>query len=354
MNTKIANRSAGRMQRIAIKSPFGERKMSNLRISLACGDYDRTEALRIGAVCPEGLDVTYVAIQSPPEIFARMIRGREFDVAEMSLSTYVTSRAEANFPFVALPVFPVRFFRHGNIFINRKRGVSNPKHLEGKRIGTFGYRQTASCWIRGLLMDDHGVDLSTVTWVEGGVETPWQGDSRRGGAGRPHQGAVERAPASSSLSDMLAEGSIDALLGARRPASLESSPDVALLFPDFRAVERDYFKRTGIFPIMHTIVMREDLYSENRWIAASLFKAFEESKRWANAKLRFSGTMRYMLPWMFQDIDEMDELFGGDAYPYGLEENRNTLETFCRNLKVQGLLRTVPPIESLFAPIIGE
>jgi 4,5-dihydroxyphthalate decarboxylase len=328
--------------------------MSNFRISLACGDYDRTEALRTGAVAPEGLDINYIPIQSPPEIFARMIKGQEFDVAEMSLSTYVTGRTEGNFPFVALPVFPVRFFRHGNVFVNRKRGIAKPKDLEGKRIGTFGYRQTASCWIRGFLADDHGVDLSTITWVEGGVDTPWQGDSGRAGASRPPQGSFERAPASSSLSDMLAEGSIDALLGARRPASLKSSPDVDFLFPDFRAVERDYFKRTGIFPIMHTIVIREDLYSKHRWIAASLFKAFEEAKHWADAKLRFSGTMRYMLPWMFHEVDEVDELFGGDAYPYGLEENRNTLETFCRNLRAQGLLRTVPSIEALFAPIIGE
>lgn len=328
--------------------------MTDIHISLACGDYDRTEAIRLDIVRPEGLKITYIAIQSPPEIFARMIKGGEFDVAEMSLSTYITSRTEGHFPFVAVPIFPARFFRHGNIFVNRRRGISSPKDLEGKRVGTFGYQQTASCWIRGLLADDYDVDLSTIIWVEGGVDTPWQGDSGKNGSKGVAGVRVERAPASASLNDMLADGRIDALLGARRPAALKTSPDVDFLFPNFREVERDYFQRTGIFPIMHTIVIREDVYARHPWIAASLFKAFSEAKNWAQAKMRFSGTMRYMLPWLFDELDELDTLFGGDAYPYGVEENRITLETFCDNLHAQGLVTRRPALQELFVPIIGE
>ena len=153
---------------------------------------------------------------------------------------------------------------------------------------------------------------------------------------------------------MLATGEIDALLGARRPASLKTSPDVNLLFPNFREVERDYFQRTGIFPIMHTMVIREDLQAKHPWVGESLFKAFVESKEWAKAQMRFSGTMRFMLPWMFDELDEVDELFGGDAYPYGLEENRVALEVFCKNLRAQGLLDRDLRIDDLFLPIIGE
>jgi len=328
--------------------------MANLSVCVACGEYDRMEAIRTGVVRPEGLDLTYIAIQSPPEIFARMIKGRAFDVSEISLSTYVTNRANGDFPFIAIPVFPARFFRHGNIFVNKRRGVLTPKDLEGKRIGTFGYRQTASCWIRGFLADDYGVDLSTMVWVEGGAETPWQGDSSKDPRNAIPGVRFARVPETASLSDMLASGEIDALLGARRPASLKTSHDVDFLFPNFREVERNYFLRTGIFPIMHTMVIREDLHRIHPWIAESLFKAFVDSKEWAKARMRFSGSMRFMLPWMFDEIDEIDELFGGDAYPYGLEENRLALEAFCRNARAQGLLDRDMRIDDLFVPIIGE
>lgn len=327
--------------------------MASLSLTIACGPYDRMDGIRSGAVQIEGIDATYVAIQSPPEIFARMMKTQAFDVSEMSLSSYLSARARGEFPFVALPVFPSRVFRHGNIFISKKSGITTPQDLKGKRVGTFGYRQTASVWIRGILADEYNVDAASMRWVEGGLDTPWQGDSSKDA--HPIPGIrFERAPDHTTLSDMLANGEIDALIGARIPPSLGRSSNVARLFPNQREVERDYFKRTGIFPIMHTLVIREDLYKAKSWIGVSLYKALVASKELAMREMRFSGAMRYMLPWLYDDIEEIDELFGGDPMPYGLEPNRKTLEIFARYLVAQGLLDRKVDIDEMFVPIVEE
>jgi 4,5-dihydroxyphthalate decarboxylase len=327
--------------------------MPNLHLTIACGPYDRMEAIRTGAVQIEGIDVTYVPIQSPPEIFARMMKASEFDVSEMSLSSYLSNRVRGNFPFVGLPVFPSRVFRHGNVFINRKSGISKPQDLAGRRVGTFGYRQTASVWIRGILEDEYGVDAKSIVWVEGGLDTPWQGDSSKDAHQIPDV-RFERARETTTLSEMLASGEIDGLVGARIPPSLRSSPDVVRLFPDHRHVELEYFKRTGLFPIMHMLVIREDLCRSKPWVGSSLFKGFQASKEYALREMRFSGAMRYMLPWLFDEIDEIDEVFGGDPMPYGLEANRKTLETFARYLVSQGLVDRPINIDEMFIPVIDE
>lgn len=327
--------------------------MSRLRLSMACGPYDRMEAIWTGAVLVEGAEINYIAVQSPPEIFARTIRTGEFDVAEMSLGTFLRLRHRGDFPFVGLPVFPSRVFRHGNIFINRNSGIHSPQDLDGRRIGTFGFLQTASIWIRGILKDEFKVDLSTIRWVEGGRDTPWQGDSKNE-LQTLTNATFERAPANSTLSELLADGKIDALIGARRPASFGSSPDVTLLFPDYRTREREYFQRTQIFPIMHMIVIQEDVYENNRWLASSLFKAFVAAKEMALEQMRFSGAMRYMLPWLYDEIDEVDALFAGDPWLYGLEPNRRVLETFCRYLKEQALVDSPIELEKLFVSVVGE
>jgi 4,5-dihydroxyphthalate decarboxylase len=327
--------------------------MANVALTIACGPYDRMEGIRTGAVQIEGIDATYLGIQSPPEIFARMMKSQEFDVSEMSLSTYLTRRARGDFPFVGLPVFPSRVFRHGNIFINTKCGIKSPEDLNGRRVGTFGYRQTASVWIRGILKDEWDVDTNSFVWVEGGLDTPWQGDSSKDS--EPIADVrFERAKENATLSDMLAAGEIDALIGARRPPSLGRSPDVALLWPNYRQMEREYYERTRMFPIMHMMVLREELHRAKPWIATSLYKAFVASKEAALREMRFSGAMRYMLPWLYDQIDEIDGLFGGDAWPYGLEPKRTVLETFSRYLQEQGFVSGPISIEDMFVPIIGE
>jgi 4,5-dihydroxyphthalate decarboxylase len=326
--------------------------MADIRLTIGCGAYDRTEPLRDGRVKVEGVELTYIPIQLPPEIFSRTLRGAEFHIAEMSMATYFTSVASGDFPFIALPIFPCRFFRHGNIFINTKSGIRTPKDLEGKKIGTLGYGQSAACWIRGILSEEYGVDLNTIRWIEGGLESAWQGDASR----HAHMAHIktERAPDHASLSELLASGELDAFIGARRPSCYGKAGDVKMLFENFRETERSYYKKTGIFPIMHNIVIRKDLLQDYPWLGTSLFKAFEAAKDISNGDMRFTGTMKYGLPWLFDEIDEVDSLFNGEAYPNGLEENRHVIETFCRYLLEQGLIKEKIDVDKYFVPIFGE
>lgn len=326
--------------------------MAKLPLTIACGPYDRMAALADGRVSPEGIDVTYIAIKSGPEIFSRMIKGREFDVSEMSASTYLSARTRGDFPFVAIPVFPSKVFRHGYIFINKNSGIKSAADLAGRRIGTMGYGQTAAVWIRGILQDDHGIDLRSVQWLEGGSEAPFSGRSKDFKV--PAGIRIDKIADDIAMGDLLARGEIDAMLGARHPITFGKNPNVVRLFPDYRAAEKDYFQRTGIFPIMHTVVTREDLYKEHPWIAASLYKAFEEAKAMAYREMRFSGAMRYALPWLYQDLDEIDELFDGDPFVYGLAKNRKSLQALARYLKEQGFVETDIAVDKLFAPIFSE
>ena len=324
--------------------------MANLKLSVGCGPYDRTEALRSGIVQPEGIDLTYVPVQSPPEIFARMIKNNAFDFAEMSTAMYLTLRAKDEFPFIALPIFPSKVFRHGFIFINTKSGIKTAKDLEGKRVGVPEYRQTAAIWIKGILQHEYGVDLDSIHWFEGGANVPREPDVLDL---RPnYQVDIEFIGPEKSLNQMLEAGEIDAMIGARKPFSLDTSPHVKRLFPDYREVEKAYYKKTGIFPIMHTLVVNEALYREHPWVAESMYKAFVQSKDWCLEQLRFSGTMRYTLPWLFADIDEMHEVFGADPWAYGLEPNRSTLEALIMYLHDQQFLEKRVRIEDMFAPIV--
>jgi len=323
--------------------------MSRVPVTLACGPYDRMEALRQGLVQPEGIDLTYVPIQSPPELFARMIKRGSFDISEMSMSLYTQLRSKGEFPFVGIPVFPSRLFRHGYIFINADSGITRPEDLSGRRVGVQEYHQTAGVWVRGILASEYGVDLSSIRWKEGGVNAPRTPDVLDLRPGTDID--IEFIGDQVSLDELLEAGEIDAYFGARKPDSYRTSDRVQRLFPDYQQTERDYYRRTGIFPMMHTIVVREDLVQRHPWILESMFKAFVESKDWAMQQMRFSGTHRYMIPWLQADIEEIDELFGGDPWPYGLEENRTAIETFLSYLVDQGFLPGAPPIEDLFTPL---
>jgi 4,5-dihydroxyphthalate decarboxylase len=325
--------------------------MSLLPLTMACGPYDRMEALAQGLVQLEGIALRYLAIQSPPEIFARMIKTRSFDVAEMSLAHYSIMRTRGEFPFVAIPVFPSRVFRHSFIFINKNAGIQAPADLNRRRIGVQEYRQTAGVWIRSILHHDHGVDLDSIAWMEGGVDEPRPADHemdlRPVGALK-----LEMAGPKQTLSAMLEAGEIDAYFGARRPSSFDKGQNVVRLFPDYRAREKDFYRRTGFHPIMHTLVIREDLYRENPWVPESLFKACQASKAWALRQMRFSGAQRSMLPWVYDEIAEMDELMGPDPWSYGLKANRDILQAFQRYLVEQHFTAAAKPVEELFTPIV--
>jgi 4,5-dihydroxyphthalate decarboxylase len=327
--------------------------MDRLSLTFACGRYDRTEALRTGDVTIEGIDLKYVPIDAPREIFDRMVGGREFDLSELSSSEFISMTGRGNCPFVALPVFPSRAFRHGFIFINRHAGIRSPKDLEGKRIGLPLYTQTAAIWIRGHLMHQYGVELETVRWVQGAVE-------KAGRHGRPDVPPllkpvnIETNERSCSLGDLLARGEIDALIGSRQPETLGHHPDVTRLFSNYRNVEREFYKQTRVFPIMHIVAIRRDVYEKNPWIAGNLYKGFADSKNWALARMRFSGSQCYMLPWQFADVDEINEVFGGDPWPYGIEPNRPTLEALLQYMVEQHFIAKPISPEELFLPLPGD
>jgi len=254
---------------------------------------------------------------------------------------------------VALPVFPSRVFRHGYIFINTRAGIRTAKDLAGKRIGLPLYTQTAALWLRGHLAHQFGVDLSTIRWVQGAVE-------EGGTHGKPHAPAllrpvaIEQNSSGLSLATLLARGEIDALIGSRRPEVLGRDPSVARLFPNYRALERELYETRKIFPIMHLVAIRRELHEQHRWLATSLYKAFVESKRRALARLRYAGSLVAMLPWLQSDIEEIDDVFGGDAWPYGVEPNRPTLEALVQYMAEQHFIPRIIPIEELFVPIPGN
>jgi 4,5-dihydroxyphthalate decarboxylase len=325
--------------------------MTKLPITFACGLYDRMLPLYTKEVRPDGIDLNFLAIDSPREIFDRMSGALEFDVSEMSSSEFVARHAAGDCPFVALPVFPSRVFRHGHIAVNTK-AVRTPADLAGQRIGVPLYTMTAAIFIRGLLQHDFGVDLSQVQWIEGALnEAKPHGHPTRLGLAKAV--SIEPNASGKSLSDLLAAGEIAATIGAGLPNAVGRSPDVRRLFPDHRAREQDYYRRTRIFPIMHLVVVRRDIYERHPFVATSLYRAFCQAKDLAWRKMRQGGTLRYMLPWMGSEIEEIDAVFGGDPWPYGVEPNRATLEALVQYLAEQGLIAAPIPVEKLFVETFG-
>ena len=325
-----------------------------VKLTFACGLYDRMTPLYTGEVKPEGIDLDFQMIDSPRKIFDRLAGGGEFDLAEMSSSEYISRFAANDCPFVALPVFPSRVFRHGFITIDERSGIREPKDLAGKRIGVPLYTMTAAVWIRGLLEDDYGVDLSNVTWVQGAINSAGShGEPAVLPMAKPVKN-IENNTTGKSLSQLIDEGTIDAILGTSLPESRRHNPSVRRLFPDYRRIEQDYYRRTRIFPIMHLVVIRRAIYEKHPFIAQSLYRAFSESKHRALAHMKYLGALRYMLPWMTADLDEIDEIFGGDPWPYGVEPNRPTLRALLDYLLRQSIIARPLGIEELFVPVEGE
>lgn len=324
--------------------------MANLRLTFACGPYDRMQALYDGRAPIDGVELQPAPIANPMEIFSRMLDADAFDVCEMSLTHCFVLHAKGTARFVTIPVFPSRMFRHGFIFVNSRSGIAAPGDLDGKRIGVQGYQMTAAVWIRGLLRASYGVQPKTVRWFEGGVnERGVLGGSstsmRPAGSLDIHHIGNER-----TLSDMLAAGEIDALIGAIKPTSFKTSPDVIRLFPNYHEIERRYFTSTGIHPIMHGLVVRKELRDEHPWLVERIFNACEASKQIALAQTRFTGALRFMLPWLIEDLEEIDEVFGGDPWPYGIERNRPTLDAFNQYLVDDGFYPEPLPLGDVFAP----
>ena len=321
--------------------------MARLRLSFACWNYDRTRALLDGSVQPDGIDL--VGLDLPvEETFFRMLRNREFDVAELSLSSYTVSLFREPKPFIAIPVWPSRMFRHASIYIHSGAGIREPKDLAGKRVGNPEYQMTAPVWIRGMLQDEYGVPVESVTYVTGGEEEPGRDEKIK--LTLPPSIRVEPIGPTQTLSSMLADGEIAALQTARMPSTYLTRPDrVRRLFENYREVENDYFRRTRIFPIMHTVAIRREVYEAHPWVAMSLYKAFAVAQKRAYDDLCQTAALKTMLPWLTAHVEETRRELGEDFWPYGFAANRHVLDTFLRYHHEQGLSKRRLAPEELFA-----
>lgn len=320
--------------------------MADVPITIVSGDYDRIQAIKSGAVAVEGCDVTYLNL-SPGETFFRLFNYQEFDVSEMSFSTYILARSKGDWPYRAVPVFLSRVFPHCSIYIRSDRGIERPEHLHGRIVGVPSYHFTRGLAVRGMLHDEYGVAPSDMRWRIGGVDRPEDFDYV--GVDAPDGVEVVPIDRRRCLSELLLEGEIDAIVSYRDPQILsDGAPDIVRLFPDFRAAERAYFAKTGIFPIMHLLGIHERLLERYPWIARSIVKAFEEAKACCLPRLTDLDALSVTLPWLVAETRETMALMGEDFWPYGVARNVPTLEAQTRWSFEHGLsIRRFTP-EDLF------
>lgn len=308
---------------------------------------DRTLPLLTGEVRPRGVDLRYEVFPRVEDLFRRQARRAEFPVSEMSLGTYLVLLSRGESPFIGLPVFLSRHFRHREIYVNGDAGITGPAALRGRRIGVPEYQMTAAVWVRGLLHDEYGIGPEELEWHTGGLREPAYAERL---PVRVPGVEVRRIPAERTLEDMLESGDLDALITTEQPPIMRAPGSaVRRLFPGYGTAERDYVARTGLFPIMHLLVVRRDVYDANPWVARSLTDAFTEAKAIGAERLRFQPSLPVGLPWIQESIDELDRVFDGDAFPYGVEPNRRVLEAMTRYAHEQGLTARRVDVDELFA-----
>jgi len=318
-----------------------------LELSLAVGNYDRTRAILDGSAPIEGCQVHAVALE-PEEASHRAFKTQEFDVSEISLGSHMVTLAHGDAPYVGVPAFVSRLFRHSGIYIRTDRGIARPEDLKGKTIGVPEYQTTANVWIRGILKADYGVHPRDIRWRRGGVEVPGRGE--RSPLTLPPEIELAQIPGDRTLSDMLEHGDIDGLIGARAPSCFRrGAPHVARLFPDYQAVEEEYFRRTRIFPMMHIIGIRRALAERHPWLAASVFKAFLAAKERCMRALGEIAQLATSQPWSVAEHERLQRLMGEDYWSYGVAENRHGLETLARYAFDQGLTARLLTVDEMFA-----
>jgi 4,5-dihydroxyphthalate decarboxylase len=323
--------------------------MTQLQITIATGDYDRIRALREGRIPVQGCDVNYLTLP-PEELFFRALRNHEFDVCELSMSSYMMAVARGGeTPYLAIPVFMSRTFRHSAIYVRTDRGIDAPAGLKGKRVGVPEYQITAAVWARGLLDDDHGVGPWDFEWFQGGLEQP--GRVEKLALKLPPSIRLSAIPETETLDSQLRRGELDALIAMRPPRCfLEGHPQVRRLFPDYQPVEADYFARTGIFPIMHVIGVRRALVERHPWLANSLYTAFLDAKTEAMRELDIIAALPVTFPWLGPFMDKTKQAMGADYWPYGIDANRRTLEALVKYAHRHGTTERQLEIAELFAP----
>ena len=320
--------------------------MRPLHLTLACEDYDRTRPVKDGVVKPEGIELNYL-VMPVEEIFWRMMKYEEFDASELSMGAFLTAASRGRRPFVALPVFPSRTFRHRCIFVNTDSGIRRVEDLRGKRMGVPEYSMTAAVWLRGMFQHEYGILPSEIHWVQAGEEHPGRKD--RVDFEMPPGVRLESRP-DSTLNALIESGEIAAMMSPRMPTCfLNGSPRVKRLFPNYRQVEMDYFKKTAMFPIMHVLVIKRSIYEKEPWVAQTLYKAFCEAKEICMRDLYDTNILRVSLPWTSAEYEDTRDLMSADYWPYGLEPNRANLETLHGYLLEQGLIKQRLNLDELFA-----
>jgi 4,5-dihydroxyphthalate decarboxylase len=322
--------------------------MARVPITIACGNYDRTQAIRDGRVKVEGCDVNYLPLY-PEEIFHRAFKFQEFDVSEISFSSFIRTVAAGTAAYIGVPAFVSRIFRHSGIYIRKGAGIEKPQDLRGKRIGVPEYQITAVVWMRGLMQHEYGVKPSEIHWYNGGQEQ----------AGRHERTPLKPIPGldlkpigdDKTLVGMLRDGELDALFTARAPSSFQNGEDhIQLLFPNTRQAEQAYYKKTGLFPIMHLIGIRKTLAEQHPWLATSIYKAFCEAKALAMIDLRDVNALMVTLPWLVAETKETAAIMGEDFWKYGVAENLPEIEALTTYIHEQGLADRKVKVEELFHP----
>jgi 4,5-dihydroxyphthalate decarboxylase len=321
--------------------------MGNLLLTVACEDYDRTRPLKDGRIKPEGIELNYL-VMSVEEVFWRMMKYEEFDVSELSMGAFLTAAALGRRPFVGIPVFPSRTFRHRCIFVNSAAGIEKPEDLRGKRVGVPEYSMTAAVWLRGLFEHEYGIAPREIHWIQAGEEQPGRKDrvDFEMPAGIRLENKSDR-----TLNEMIESGEIDAMMSPRMPTCfVENSARVRRLFPNYKQVEMAYFRKTGLFPIMHVIVIKRSIYEKEPWVAQTLYKAFCAAKELCMKELYDTNILRISLPWTSAEYEQTRDLMTADYWPYGLGPNRRNLETLHGYLYEQGLIMQKLNLDELFAP----
>lgn len=321
-------------------------------ITVACAEYDRTRPIKDGRVPVDGCEVTYLPL-GPEELFFRAFRYHEFDVAELSFNSYLMQTSRGTCPYVAVPAFVSRRFRHSAVFIRTDRGLKTPADLKGKLVGLPEYQQTANVWMRGIFKDEYGVNPADIRWRNGGQEEP--GRDERTPLKLTNGVELKPIPSDKTLNGMLVSGELDAVFSARALSSyLKSAPNVGLLFPNYREAERAYFQKSRMFPIMHLIGIKRTMVERYPWLPGSVYKAFLKAKEIALAELAEVAANNVTLPWPEIDIHDAVELMGRDYWRYGVKECAHEIETLVRYSHDQGLMPRMLSAEEIFHPSVFE
>jgi 4,5-dihydroxyphthalate decarboxylase len=320
--------------------------MAKLTISLACCDYDRTRALFDGRVPVEGCEIVGVPM-SPEEAFHRAFKYQEFDVTELSMSSYMNVQSRGGSPYIGIPAFVSRLFRHSSIYVRKDAGISKPEDLKGKTIGVPEYQMTAALWVRGILQDEYGVMPSEIAWRNGGLEEG--GREERSPLHLPDEIDLQSIPKDETLAEHLNDGRLDAVISARAPSCYHSNDEIVRLFPDYKAAEQAYYAKTGMFPIMHLVGVKRSIVEKHPWLPVNLYVAFLKAKQLCYEEMEQVGHLAHTMPWPVYELEQVRKLMGEDHWKYGAIENEKEISAMTRYSFDQGISARKLEAEDLFA-----